>query len=57
MRRPYDGVPSPGWREFLARHAMDIWACDFLCVRTIFFQTLYVFFGMHYEARQILQAR
>jgi transposase InsO family protein len=57
MRRPYDGVPSPGWREFLTRHAKDIWACDFFCVRTIFFQTLDVFFVMHHESRQILQAR
>src|SRR5262249_31047234 len=27
MRRPYGGKPSPGWREFLRRHAQDIWAC------------------------------
>src|SRR5215813_3417701 len=57
MRRPYDGVPSPSWREFLTRHAKDIWACDFFGVRTIFFRTLYVFFVMHHESRQILQAR
>src|SRR5262245_48435270 len=29
MRRPYHGVPSPSWRQFLKRHAKDIWACDF----------------------------
>ena len=57
MRRPYHGVPSPGWREFLTRHAKDIWACDFFCVHTIFFQMLYIFFVMHHETRQILQAR
>jgi transposase InsO family protein len=57
MRRPYDGVPSPSWREFLTRQAKDIWACDFFCVRTIFFQTLDVFFVMHHETRQILQVR
>jgi len=57
MRRPYHGVPSPGWREFLTRHGKDIWARDFFCVHTIFFQTLYVFFVMHHETRQILQAR
>jgi hypothetical protein len=57
MRRPYDGVPSPSWREFLTRHAKDIWACDFFGVRMIFFQTLHVFFVMHHESRQILQAR
>src|SRR5262249_57641478 len=57
MRRPYHGGPSPSWREFLTRHAKDIWACDFFGVRTIFFQTLYVFFVMHHESRQILRVR
>ena len=38
-------------------HAKDIWACDFFSVRTIFFQTLHVFFVMHHETREILQAR
>ena len=57
MRRPYDGVPSPSWREFLTRHANDIWACDFFCVRTIFFQTLYVFFVLHHATRQVVWIR
>ena len=57
MRRPYDGAPSPSWRKFLTRHAKDIWACDFFGVRTVFFRTLYVFFVMHHETRQILQVR
>ena len=57
MRGPYDGVPSPSWREFLKRHAKDIWACDFFGVRTVLFRTLYVFFVMHHETRQILQVR
>ena len=26
---------SPGWREFLKRHDLNIWARDFFCVRTI----------------------
>ena len=38
-------------------HAKEIWACDFFCVRTIVFQTLYVFFVMHHESRRILQVR
>jgi putative transposase len=57
MRGPYDGVPSPSWRKFLTRHAKDIWACDFFCVRTILFQTLDVFFVMHHETRQLLKIR
>ncbi len=54
MRRPYDGVPSPGWRTFLERHATDIWACDFFCVQTIFFRTFYVFFVIHHASREVL---
>jgi putative transposase len=57
MRRPYDGVPSPTWRKFLTDHAKNIWACDFFGVRTVFFRTLYVFFVMHHETRQILQVQ
>jgi hypothetical protein len=41
----------------LTDHAKNIWACDFFGVRTVFFRTLYVFFVMHHETRQILQAR
>jgi transposase InsO family protein len=46
--------PSPGWREFLKRHEPNIWACDFFCVRTIWFQTLYVFFVVRHLNREIL---
>jgi putative transposase len=35
---------SSGWRRFLKRHESSIWACDFFCVRTILFQTLYMSF-------------
>jgi putative transposase len=44
MTRRHNRGPSPGWREFLKRHESNIWACDFFCVRTIWFRTLYVFF-------------
>ena len=54
MRRPYGGKPSPGWRKFLERHARDIWACDFFCVRSIWFQTLYVFFAIRHANREVL---
>jgi hypothetical protein len=57
MRRPHDGVPSPTWRKLLKDQATNIWACDFFGVRTVFFRTLYVFFVMHHETRQILQVR
>jgi transposase InsO family protein len=57
MRRPYTGMPSPRWREFLKLHAKDIWACDFLAVRTLTFQTLYVFFLIHLATRAIVHVR
>jgi putative transposase len=42
------------WREFLTRHASDIWACDFFCVPTVLFQTLHVFFVIRLANREIL---
>jgi transposase InsO family protein len=46
--------PSSGWRKFLKRHESSIWACDFFCVQTILFQTLYVFFVVRHINREIL---
>jgi putative transposase len=54
MSRRLNRGPSPGWREFLRRHESNIWACDFFCVRTILFQTLYVFFVVRHVNREIL---
>ena len=54
MSRRDNRGPSPGWREFLKRHESNIWACDFFCVRTIWFQTLYVFFVVRHVNREIL---
>ena len=57
MRRPYGGKPSPGWPQFLKRHAQDIWACDFFCVQTIWSQTLYVFFAIRHANREVLHVQ
>ena len=57
MRRPWDGAPSPTWRAFLKQHASTIWACDFLCVQTIFFSTLSVFFVVDHASREVLHVR
>src|SRR5713226_1641451 len=57
MRRPWNGQPSPGWKVFLKEHAQDLWACDFLCVRTLSFQTLYVFFVIRHFNREIVHLR
>jgi hypothetical protein len=53
-QRPTHGRPSPGWRPFLKQHASVIWACDFFCIQTIFFRTLYVYFVIHHASRQVL---
>ncbi len=57
MWRPYDGTPSPGWRQFLAQHSAEIWACDLFTVQTAWFQTLYVFFVIHQGSRELVHAR
>jgi len=57
MRGIHRGKPSPGWRNFLGSHAREIWACDFFCVRTIFFRTIYVFFIIHYASREVVHVR
>jgi len=54
MRLRRNRGPSPGWREFLKLHESNIWACDFFCVRTIWFQTLHVFFVVQHLNREIL---
>jgi transposase InsO family protein len=54
MRLRSSGGPSPGWRRFLKHHASNTWACDFFCVQTILFETLYVFFVIRYANREIL---
>jgi putative transposase len=46
--------PTGAWREFLTRHASDMWACDFFCVPTVLFQTLHVFFVIRLANRGIL---
>ena len=57
MRLPHDRGPSPGWRCFLERHAAEIWACDFFCVQTLWFKTLYVFFVVSHAGREVLHAQ
>ncbi len=57
MRGIHQGEPSPGWRRFLAAHAHEIWACDFFCVQTIFFRTIYVFFIIHHASREVVHVR
>ena len=57
MRCRYGGTSSPGWRQFLAQHGVEIWACDLLSIQTLCFPTLFDFFVIHHGTRQIVHAR
>lgn len=57
MRCPSSASPSPGWRQFLAEHRQEIWACDLFTVQTLWFRTLYVFFVIHHGTRKLVHAR
>jgi transposase InsO family protein len=54
MHRTHYRGPSSRWRSFLTQHASSVWACDFFCVQTITFRTLFVFFVIHHASRQVL---
>jgi putative transposase len=54
MQRTHRRGPSTTWRSFLRQHASTVWACDFFCVQTITFRTLYVFFVIHHASRQVV---
>jgi hypothetical protein len=54
MDRPTHRSPSPSWRSFLKQHPAAIWSCDFFCVQTILFRTLYVFFVINHANRQVV---
>jgi putative transposase len=42
------------WATFLANHAPQMWACDFLQVYDVFFRTLFVFFIIEHSARRVV---
>ena len=46
-----------GLAQFSRLAAHEIWACDFFCVQTVFFRTIYVFFIIHHVSREIVYVR
>ena len=48
MRQARRSLPperkSQTWATFLANHASDIWACDFVQAYNLFFRAIYLFF-------------
>ncbi len=42
------------WSTFLANHAPDIWACDFLQTYDVFFRTIFLFFILELGSRRVV---
>jgi putative transposase len=42
------------WATFLANHAPQMWACDFLQVYDVFFRTLFLFFIIEHSSRRVV---
>jgi putative transposase len=42
------------WATFLANHASQIWACDFVQTFDLFFRTVFVFFIMEHGSRRVV---
>lgn len=53
-----DGRPEPtqGWTTFVRNHLPGTWACDFFTVTTLRFETLYVFFLIRLDTREVVHA-
>jgi hypothetical protein len=49
--------PSQTWRAFLRNHAHQIWAADLFTVPTVTFRTLYVFFVINHDRRELVHCR
>jgi putative transposase len=58
MRQARRESPPPHtgqtWATFLANHAPQIWACDFLQTYDAFFRTLFVFFIIEHSSRRVV---
>ena len=58
MRRARKGLPplkrSRTWATFLANHASEIWACDFVQTYDLFFRTVFVYFIVELGSRQVV---
>jgi putative transposase len=58
MRRARKGLPplkrGQTWATFLANHASEIWACDFVQTYDLFFRTVFVYFLVELESRRVV---
>src|SRR4030095_11608672 len=51
---PPHRTPSQTWSVFLANHAKDVWACDFLPVINLCFRAVYWFFMIEVSSRRVV---
>jgi putative transposase len=58
MRRARKGLPpinnGQSWATFLANHAGETWACDFVQIFDIFFRAIFVYFIVELSSRRIV---
>jgi putative transposase len=58
MRRARKGLPplkrSQTWAIFLANHASEIWACDFVQTYDLFFRTVFMYFIVELGSRKVV---
>ncbi len=58
MRRARQALPplkwSQTWATFLANHASETWACDFVQTYDFFFRTVFVYFIIELDSRKVL---
>lgn len=58
MRRARQALPplkrSQTWATFLANHASEIWACDFVQTYDLFFRTVFVYFIVELGSRKVV---
>jgi transposase InsO family protein len=55
--RPAPRPPSQTWATFLRNHAHAIWAVDLFTVPTLTLRTLYVFFFISHDRRELVHVR
>jgi transposase InsO family protein len=58
MRQARRGLPpqqkSQTWATFLANHAPEIWACDFVQTHDLFFRAIFLFFIIEHGSRRVI---
>lgn len=58
MRHARKGLPplkrSQTWATFLANHASEIWACDFVQTYDLFFRTVFVYFSVELGSHKVV---